>query len=194
MKQGRRDFVRAAAGLALIRAGWSRAARSSVIAETDVVIENFSAAGRSEGTVNVAKTVKSDAEWRSQLSALAYEVARRAGTETPFTGAYAGNHADGLYRCICCDTPLFDSRTKFESGTGWPSFDRARATGTVLERKERGFMSRTEILCARCGGHLGHVFPDGPTDTGQRYCVNSLSLTYQAEGGDDADRAQGVDA
>jgi len=124
--------------------------------------------------------VKSDAEWRAQLSSLSYEVTRRAGTETPFTGAYAQSHADGLYRCVCCDTPLFDSKTKFESGTGWPSFYRALEQGTVSEHQDRSFgMSRTEITCARCGGHLGHVFPDGPAPTGLRYCVNSLSLEFE---------------
>ena len=95
-----------------------------------------------------------------------------------------------MFRCAGCGAELFDTGAKFESGTGWPSFDRAIAAGTVLERRERCFgMARTEILCARCGGHLGHVFPDGPTDTGQRYCVNSLSLTYAPE--DDAPTGEG---
>jgi len=112
---------------------------------------------------------------------LAYEVARRAGTETPFTGAYAGNHADGLYRCICCDTPLFDSRTKFESGTGWPSFYRAISHFNVNEGRDSSLgMLRQAVSCRRCDAHLGHVFDDGPRPTGLRYCMNSVSLHFVA--------------
>ena len=136
-------------------------------------------------TFEVAKT---EEEWKAQLSPDRYAVLRRAGTEAPWTGELLHVDGDGVFRCAGCRAVLFDTDAKFESGTGWPSFDRAVAAGTVLERKERSFgMARTEILCARCGGHLGHVFPDGPTDTGQRYCVNSLSLTYEA-GGTSEDR------
>jgi methionine-R-sulfoxide reductase len=138
-----------------------------------------------EATFEVAK---SEEEWKAQLSPDRYAVLRRAGTEAPWTGDLLHVDGDGVFRCAGCRAVLFDTDAKFESGTGWPSFDRAVAAGTVLERKERSFgMARTEILCARCGGHLGHVFPDGPTDTGQRYCVNSLSLTYEA-GGTSEDR------
>ena len=123
---------------------------------------------------------KSEEEWRAELPADRYAVLRRAGTEPPWSGELLHDDGEGVFRCAGCGAALFDTDAKFESGTGWPSFDRAVAAGTVLERKDRGFlMARTEILCARCGGHLGHVFPDGPTDTGQRYCVNSLSLTYE---------------
>ena len=123
---------------------------------------------------------KSEAEWKAELPADRYAVLRRAGTEPPWSGALLHVDGEGIFRCAGCDAPLFGTDAKFESGTGWPSFDRALAAGTVLERKERSLlMARTEIVCARCGGHLGHVFPDGPTDTGQRYCVNSLSLTYE---------------
>jgi methionine-R-sulfoxide reductase len=126
---------------------------------------------------------KSDAEWKAELSAERYAVLRRAGTEPPWSGDLLHVDGAGVFRCAGCGAELFDTEAKFESGTGWPSFDRASAAGTVLERRERRFgIARTEILCARCGGHLGHVFPDGPTDTGQRYCVNSLSLTYAAGG------------
>jgi methionine-R-sulfoxide reductase len=123
---------------------------------------------------------KSEAEWKAELPADRYAVLRRAGTEPPWSGVLLQVDGEGIFRCAGCDAPLFGTDAKFESGTGWPSFDRALAAGTVLERKERSLlMARTEIVCARCGGHLGHVFPDGPTDTGQRYCVNSLSLTYE---------------
>jgi methionine-R-sulfoxide reductase len=133
---------------------------------------------------------KTDEEWKEELSAERYAVLRRAGTEPPWSGDLLHVDGAGVFRCAGCGAELFDTDAKFESGTGWPSFDRARAAGTVLERKERSFgMARTEILCARCGGHLGHVFPDGPTDTGRRYCVNSLSLTYAP--GDDAPDADG---
>jgi peptide-methionine (R)-S-oxide reductase len=128
------------------------------------------------------EVAKSEDEWRAQLPADRYSILRRAGTEPAWSGELLHVDGAGTFRCAGCGAELFDTDAKFESGTGWPSFDRARAAGTVLERKERGFlMARTEILCARCGGHLGHVFPDGPTDTGQRYCVNSLSLTYEPE-------------
>ncbi len=126
---------------------------------------------------------RTDEEWKAGLSAERYAVLRRAGTEPPWSGDLLHVDGAGVFRCAGCGADLFDSDAKFESGTGWPSFDRARAAGTVLERRERTFgLARTEILCARCGGHLGHVFPDGPTDTGQRYCVNSLSLTYVPAG------------
>jgi methionine-R-sulfoxide reductase len=135
-----------------------------------------------EPTFDVTKT---DQEWRAALPADRYAVLRRGGTEPPWSGDLLDVDGTGVFRCAGCGAELFDTEAKFESGTGWPSFDRARAAGTVLERKERSFgLARTEILCARCGGHLGHVFPDGPTDTGQRYCVNSLSLTYVPEGAD----------
>jgi methionine-R-sulfoxide reductase len=141
------------------------------------------------------EVTKSEAEWKAQLPADRHAVLRRAGTEPAWSGDLLHVDGQGVFSCAACGAELFDTDAKFESGTGWPSFDRARAAGTVLERRERGFVTaRTEILCARCGGHLGHVFPDGPTDTGQRYCVNSLSLTYEAEGDGDAAGTQGTGA
>jgi peptide-methionine (R)-S-oxide reductase len=177
---GRRNFLRC--GMAVLAANsviGRLAASSPAASSSEVLIENFSAAGKSEGTVRVAKVVKSDAEWRAQLSALGYQVAREAGTEIPFSGEYAKSHADGLYRCVCCETALFDSRTKFESGTGWPSFYRAISRYNVAQASDRSLgMAREAISCSRCDAHLGHVFDDGPQPTGLRYCMNSVSLHF----------------
>jgi peptide-methionine (R)-S-oxide reductase len=146
-----------------------------------VQIESFSAAGTSGGVEHVAKIVKSEAEWRAQLSPLAYNVARQAGTEIAYSGAYEGNHADGIYRCVCCDTALFDSKTKFESGTGWPSFWKPISRFNVVSSSDSSFgMQRDAVSCRRCDAHLGHVFDDGPRPTGLRYCMNSVSLHFVA--------------
>jgi peptide-methionine (R)-S-oxide reductase len=135
----------------------------------------------SRGTVDYEIT-KTEDEWKELLPADRYRVLRRAGTEPAWSGELLHVDGEGVFHCAGCGAELFDSGSKFESGTGWPSFDRARAEGTVLEHTDRSFgMARTEILCARCGGHLGHVFSDGPTETGRRYCVNSLSLTYEPD-------------
>ena len=126
------------------------------------------------------KIEKPDAAWRQELTPEQYHVLREKGTERAFTGMYWDEHTPGLYRCAACGNPLFASDTKFDSGTGWPSFTSPVEDGSVNTETDRSFfMSRTEVLCSACGGHLGHVFPDGPRPTGLRYCINSASLTLE---------------
>src|SRR5262245_748419 len=135
--------------------------------------------GAAPRTDKVEKIVKTDAEWKKTLTPQQYHVLREKGTEYAFTGAYWNNHAAGLYRCAACGLDLFSSDTKFESGTGWPSFWAPIAKNHVEEHADRTLgMERVEVLCARCGGHLGHVFDDGPNPTGLRYCMNSAALTF----------------
>lgn len=177
-EQPARRGLLGAAALAL--AGWLLRPGAALAAAGNAALLNiveFASNGKRLGVVKLAPVVKTDAAWRAQLSPLAYQVTRREGTERAFSGKYADAHERGIYRCICCDTALFSSATKFESGTGWPSFWQPIARENIARHEDRSyFMVRVSVNCRRCEAHLGHVFDDGPEPTGLRYCMNSVAL------------------
>lgn len=171
------------AGIFSRTVGAATNAKKSATTPTVVSVEIFSAVGKSEKIVSIPKVIKTDEQWSKQLSVQSFKVARRSGTERAFSGEYAKSHGDGLYRCICCANALFDSKTKYESGTGWPSFWQAISSLNVIKSSDRSFgMQRDEISCKLCDAHLGHVFDDGPKPTGLRYCMNSVSLNFVPRG------------
>jgi len=177
----RRNFLSVAvstAAAASVGSVMSSHAKATVM-PPDVWIVTFSTAGIRTGRVKLPKIIKTEAQWRAQLPEESFEVTRHAGTERPYSGKLLNVHGAGIFHCICCDTALYDSHTKFESGTGWPSFYQPIAEENITKTDDYTLgMERSAISCTRCDSHLGHVFTDGPKPTGLRYCMNSVALRF----------------
>ncbi|MEI7457103.1 MAG: peptide-methionine (R)-S-oxide reductase MsrB [Nitrosomonadales bacterium] len=177
----RRQFIFVLSGLAVVMAG--RAYAGVAPAASKVTLMQFSDDGKARGLATLDK-VNKDGEWKKRLAPLAYQVTREHATERPFTQPGFDRHEPGLYRCVCCDNALFSAQTKFDSGTGWPSFWQPIAAQNVHEISDRELgMARTEVQCSLCDAHLGHVFDDGPKPTGLRYCMNTVALRFVAKRG-----------